>query len=500
MKSNMKFLKNAGLAILAVAALNTAQAQDKKTADTTIQYLNRLVASKDSSDKKILRAKLEQLSSAKTEKQVITAANYYYRIGNTKQSEQLYKDIVERFPLGTQARAAEWQKFSELKSAAETEAAYKGWIKKFPPEKYENVNVDDRLAYDYVRANIACKFAAEKNVAKANAYANMLEVDFWKGNAYSGISNAFYKNGDLANAEIYAKKAMENAFSYIDGKKGNENWAKFSASGYPGLTSTYANILFEQKKYSEALKYSEMAYQKAEGLSPGLNYRYAQILMGLNKNQEAYDKLEEVVKAGKATPKMAEDFKTLYVKVKGSEAGYEEYAAATRKSYLDNLSKQLTKDMVSEKAPEFTLMDIEGKTVSLSDYKGKIVILDFWATWCGPCKASFPAMQMAENKFKADPNVKFLFIHTWERSTTPLQDASDYIKSMKYDFQVLMDIKDKETKVNKVVSSYKVNGIPAKFVIDGAGEIRFKLTGFDGSNEAAVDELSMMIDMAKKKS
>ncbi|MNR03168.1 Thiol-disulfide oxidoreductase ResA [compost metagenome] len=243
-----------------------------------------------------------------------------------------------------------------------------------------------------------------------------------------------------------------------------------------------------------------MAYKKSTSLSPGLNYRYAQILMGLNKNQEAYDKLEEVVKAGKATPEMAADFKKLYVKVKGNESGFDAYAAAIRKAYLENLSKQLTKDMVKEPAAGFTLTDLNGKQVSLADYKGKIVILDFWATWCGPCKASFPAMQMAVNKYKDDENVKFLFIHTWEKVADPVKDASDYIKSMKYSFEVLMDVKDADTKVNKVVSSYKVNGIPAKFVIDAAGNVRFKLTGFDGSNEAAVDELSMMIDMAKAKS
>jgi hypothetical protein len=58
-------------------------------------------------------------------------------------------------------------------------------------------------------------------------------------------------------------------------------------------------------------------------------------------------------------------------------------------------------------------------------------------------------------------------------------------------------LKDPDTKENKVVTSYNVKGIPAKFVIDAKGNIRFKLTGFDGSNEAAVAELSMMIDMAR---
>ncbi|WP_307532546.1 TlpA disulfide reductase family protein [Pedobacter sp. W3I1] len=496
----MKFLKTICALLSLVAVFNVVNAQSKPAADTTITYLNRLVSSKDSSDKQLLRTKLAELADGKTEKMVLTAANYYYRLGDAKQSEKLYKDVVTRFPLGTQARGEASKGFYELKTAAEAEAAYRTWIKKFPPENYENIKVDDRLAYDYVRAMIAGKFAAEKNVAKANAYAKMLEVDFWKGNAYSGLTTAFYKNGDLANAEIYAKMAMDNAFSYLDGKKGNENWAKFSASGYAGLTSTYANILFERKKYTEALKYSEMAYKSSTALNPQLNYRYAQILMGLNRNQEAYEKLEEVVKAGKANTAMADDFKKLYVKVKGSDAGFDEFAAAIRKSYLETLSKKLTKDMVKEPAANFTLTDLDGKQVSLTDYKGKIVILDFWATWCGPCKASFPAMQMAVNKYKDDSNVKFLFIHTWENAANPTEDATTFIKSMKYNFEVLMDLKDVQTKKNKVVSSYNVAGIPAKFVIDGMGNIRFKLTGFDGSNEAAVDELTMMIDMAKTKS
>jgi hypothetical protein len=75
------------------------------------------------------------------------------------------------------------------------------------------------------------------------------------------LAGTFSKNGDLANAEIYARKVMENAFLYMDGKKGDSGAIKFSASGYQSLTSTYADILFEGKTYSEALKYSEIAFK-----------------------------------------------------------------------------------------------------------------------------------------------------------------------------------------------------------------------------------------------
>ena len=107
-------------------------------------------------------------------------------------------------------------------------------------------------------------------------------------------------------------------------------------------------------------------------------------------------------------------------------------------------------------------------------------------------------MKMAVNKYKDDPNVKFLFIHTWEREDNATKDAKKYVEEQKYPFEVLMDLKDPETGVNKVVDSYKVSGIPAKFVIDKNGNIRFALSGFPGGDDAAVEEIAAMIELAQK--
>src|SRR5690554_8077703 len=106
-----------------------------------------------------------------------------------------------------------------------------------------------------------------------------------------------------------------------------------------------------------------------------------------------------------------------------------------------------------EPAPDFTLEDLEGNTVSLSDFEGKVVVLDFWATWCAPCIKSFPAMQMAIDRYKEDPDVAFFFINTWEQLEDPAEFVRQFMKKRGFDFSVLIDKKDPVLKRNPVVRS-----------------------------------------------
>ena len=123
------------------------------------------------------------------------------------------------------------------------------------------------------------------------------------------------------------------------------------------------------------------------------------------------------------------------------------------------------------------------------------MILDFWATWCGPCKNSFPAMQKAANKYKNNTNVAFLFIDTWENAKDPKPAVKKFIEERGYNFNVLFDLKDPVSNKCPVIESFGAKGIPAKYIIDKEGNIRFQLVGFSGSDEQAVSELSEMIDI-----
>ncbi|WP_337041602.1 redoxin domain-containing protein [Emticicia sp. 17c] len=157
--------------------------------------------------------------------------------------------------------------------------------------------------------------------------------------------------------------------------------------------------------------------------------------------------------------------------------------------------KRRSAGSVGSIAPDFSLVDMNGKNVKLSDLKGKVVILDFWATWCGPCIMSFPGMKQAMDKYKNNPNVQFLFVNTYERVEQGQwkETVNSFVNQRGFNtFPIILDIG------GTVAGSYGVNGIPAKFCIDKEGKIKFKSTGFLGSSELIVQEMTKWIDEAGK--
>ncbi len=118
------------------------------------------------------------------------------------------------------------------------------------------------------------------------------------------------------------------------------------------------------------------------------------------------------------------------------------------------------------KAPEFTLRDVNGKAVSLSSLKGKVILLNFWATWCPPCKAEMPSMNKLYNEMRAK-GLEIVAVS----SDNALAPIKEFLAKSRVDFIVLFD-------ENKAVSkAFKVFSMPTTFLIDRNGFIVEKYYG-----------------------
>ena len=270
------------------------------------------------------------------------------------------------------------------------------------------------------------------------------------------------------------------------------NIKKTSPSRYAMYADTYALLAYHTGNMKDALKYQTIACEADDFESAEMNERYAVFFEKAKGSKETEELLTHLIAKGAASTAMKGQHKRVFLANNTLESAYGKYVTELEKAAIQKKRKEIEEQMMEEDAPAFDLTNLDGKNISLESLKDKIVVVDFWATWCGPCKASFPAMQTAVNKYKDRDDVAFVFIDTWERvdKDEKAKNAADFITSKGYTFNVLLD------NDNKIVTDYKVQGIPTKFVVDKNGKIRFKSVGFSGNDEDLVRELDMMIEMA----
>ncbi len=123
---------------------------------------------------------------------------------------------------------------------------------------------------------------------------------------------------------------------------------------------------------------------------------------------------------------------------------------------------------VGKVAPDFALPDLQDRTIRLSDFRGKVVFLNFWATWCQPCKEEMPSMEVLYKTFERDGLV--VLAVSIDRVTTK-QNIPPFVNSMNLTFPVLVDSWGQTDK------RYKLMGVPETYIIDQEGVLREKVIG-----------------------
>lgn len=140
--------------------------------------------------------------------------------------------------------------------------------------------------------------------------------------------------------------------------------------------------------------------------------------------------------------------------------------SSTKTNNTEANSSILKSEPIRTKAKDFKLKDLTGKEISLSDLKGKNVYLNFWATWCPPCKGEMPEIEKLYQETK-DSNLVIIAVEIGE----PISTVKNFIDENKYTFKVLLDSDQ------NVAQQYGVSSIPTSYFIDKNGNIVSKIIG-----------------------
>lgn len=117
-------------------------------------------------------------------------------------------------------------------------------------------------------------------------------------------------------------------------------------------------------------------------------------------------------------------------------------------------------------APDFTLGTLDGSTITLSDLEGQVILINFWATWCPPCRKEMPALQQINNQYQ-ERGFTVLAVNLRQETA----QVSPFVKDLGLTFPVLLDLD------GQVARRYRVRALPTTFLVDRSGVIRETIVG-----------------------
>ncbi len=139
--------------------------------------------------------------------------------------------------------------------------------------------------------------------------------------------------------------------------------------------------------------------------------------------------------------------------------------------------------LIGKKGYDFELEDVHGNKVARSDFEGKIVVLDFWAVWCGPCEVSLPFFQFLADKY-GSKGVAVVGVHVEDRRPS-VEELKEYLELREVSYTNLIS-------TNKVDSAYQIYAMPTTYILDRKGRVQKMYMGFNPALDPEAIEAELL--------
>jgi|GEM_PF-354333 len=282
----------------------------------------------------------------------------------------------------------------------------------------------------------------------------------------------------MSSQDILAGKSSDVMNFAIEMFKANEVGLQFRDELGAMLYDTQAGIFEGMQDTAKALEAYNLAIEYFE--QPETLLRRGLILESRGEFDLA---LEDYIAALGHAPNelmIANKVKSVFT-VLNPEADATAFIADLKESLMEGRREEVLGEVFFIEAPEFQFTDLSGEVYNNTNMLGKVFFVDFWATWCDPCRRELPEFQAFYDRYKNNPRVAFIAAST----DSEREKVKPYIAEMNFSFPVAYAV-DAATK-------FGVEGIPSLFIIGPQGKIRYKIVGFDPDKDF-VREMSWRLE------
>lgn len=344
----------------------------------------------------------------------------------------------------------------------------------------------NRAQYDYELTDQRLKELLEgvkKHKAERHSNTNSDIASFLAFRKIMGLNTAM--TGDILS---YAKAGIDEAEAdiadyrqFLSGKE-LEKQAKYQRAS---ALETVGYALYLENRLDEAEKELVKAFETDKE-----SLYILQTLALVHRARKEYDKAEEIyLKSATVSRPFTTSFKELYKAKHGDLSGFDEYYKGAKEKIRSRIMTEVAASRIKEPkdlAP-FQLKTISDAALSSNDLKGKVLVINFWGVWCGPCVKEMPEVQELATRYKNDGDVAILTFDSGDE----LAVVRKFIADRKYDFPVLIA----DSYIDNLQKVTDTLAYPTTFFVDKQGKISFTKIGNSGN---LVEEFSLRIDILKK--